>query len=373
MDEAKDEGGEGVIGPLLLRPRLDPKPWGGRRLDRLGLALPPAERIGEAVVTAMDATIGDGRFAGESLGQRVLPNPAAYVGTRGLVATGDRPIFPLLIKFIDAAENLSIQVHPDDAEAAQLGDRLGKTECWYVLDAAPGAVVYLGLRPGVSLDEFAAACRTAPGVAAALLRQIPVSPGMAILTPAGTVHAIGAGLLFYELQQPSDITYRLDDWGRLDANGRPRALQLDRGLAVIKPELRPDPIGPVNLATGAGRRQLLVACRYFALERIALAAGELLPVDALGSPQALTALRGRATVSVDGVGAVLNTAETIIIPARAADNRLAATNPAVVLRAWVPDLLHDIVLPARAAGASDAAIADLAGPLPDLREALAAG
>ena len=360
-----------VIGPLLLRPRLDPKPWGGRRLEQFGLALPPGERIGEAVVTAMDATIAAGQFAGESLAQRVLPNPAAYVGSRGLAATGDRPIFPLLVKLIDAEENLSIQVHPNDAEAARLGDRLGKTECWYILDAAPGAAIYLGLQPGVSVDEFAAACRAARGDAAALLRRIPVSAGMTILTPAGTVHAIGAGVLLYELQQPSDITYRLDDWGRVDANGRPRQLHLAEGLAVLKPDYRPDPIAPIDLATGAGRRQFLVACRYFALERIALAGGEIVPVDALGSPQVLTCLRGRAEVSVDGLSGVLNAGESVVIPARAADNTLAATTPAVVLRAWVPDLHQDIAQPARASGASEEAIAALSGPLPDLRQAMA--
>jgi len=358
-----------AIGPILVRPRLDPKPWGGRRLEEYGIALPPNEPIGEAIYTAMDATVVAGRFAGYSLGQLVLPNPAAFIGTLGLEATGDRPLYPLLIKLIDAEENLSIQVHPDNAQAALLGDRLGKTECWHILAVDPGAAIYLGLRPDVTLPAFEHACRTTPDDVASLLRRIPVSPGMTILTPAGTVHAIGAGVVLYELQQPSDITYRLNDWGRLDAQGRPRQLHLDQGFAAIKPELRPDPIAPIALPAQAGRRQILVACRFFALERVALAAGEILPITELGAPQAITCLQGRIELSVDHIGGVVHAGETSLAPARAAGVRLAAGAPTVALRAWVPDLYRDIVVPARNAGASDDAIAALAGPLPDLRKA----
>src|SRR5262245_34262464 len=145
-------------GPLILTPRLDAKLWGGRRLAAFGIALPPGEAIGEAVISAPEATIAGGPLAGRRLGKVVAERPEAALGSRGLHATGGRPLFPLLVKLIDADDDLSVQVHPDDEAAAAL-DSLGKTEAWHVLAARPGAALYLGLRPGVGLAELAAASR----------------------------------------------------------------------------------------------------------------------------------------------------------------------------------------------------------------------
>lgn len=359
-----------AYGPLLLEPRLDPKPWGGRRLERFALPLPAATPIGEAACTAMDAAIVGGFAAGRTLGDLVAADAPALLGERGLIATGGRPLFPLLIKLIDAAENLSIQVHPDDLAAGHDGDRLGKTEAWHVLAAEPGAGLYVGLHPDVEADEFAAKCGGDGLATAACLRRLPAVPGTTVLLPAGTTHAIGAGVLLYEVQQPSDVTYRLNDWGRTDAAGDPRELHVDQGFGVLRRELRPDLIPPVNLVTGAGRRQLLVACRLFALERIALAAGEIVPVAAAGSPQALTGLHGGAAVTADDRTAAIGPGATVVLCANAQAAKLRALSPAVVLRAWVPDLFAEIVRPARAAGVADGAIAALASPLPDVRRAL---
>ncbi len=357
-----------LTGPLLVEARLDPKPWGGHALARYGLLLPEDGPIGEAVATTGDATVRNGPLAGRSLGDVVATDPEAMLGERGLAATGGRPLFPLLVKLIDAAEHLSVQVHPDDAVAAA-DDGIGKTEAWHVLDAAPGAVLYLGLQPDVTVSGFAEGCRAGRGDIASCLRRVPAVPGATVLIPAGTAHALGAGVVVYELQQPSDVTYRLDDWGRRDASGNPRELHIDQGLAVLNAASQPEPIIPLPVVTGAGRRQLLAACRHFAMERIALRAGESVPLHAEESPQTLTCLRGEAEVLSDG-GVALQPGETAVVPAAAPETALRATAPAVVLRAWVPDLVADIVRPARTIGHDADLIVRLAGPLPDVREAI---
>ncbi|MDQ3044061.1 MAG: class I mannose-6-phosphate isomerase, partial [Chloroflexota bacterium] len=253
--------------PLVVDPRLIAKPWGGRRLKDFGITLPANESIGEALLTAGEATVRNGPAAGRTLAEIVAADPFRAIGTRGLDAVGGRAIFPLLIKLIDATANLSIQVHPGFRAAA--GDP-SKTEAWHILAADPGAVLYAGLRRDADPEAFAAACARATGDAAAYLRQMPARVGATVLISAGTAHAIGAGVFLYEVQQPVDVTFRLDDWGRGDENGASRELHLEEGLAALAPESRPDPVAP---STARGRR-LLTACHYFALERIALAEGE---------------------------------------------------------------------------------------------------
>jgi mannose-6-phosphate isomerase len=350
-------------GPLLLEPVLDQKPWGGRRLARFGFALPPDEPIGEALITVAEATTSDGR----RLGDLIAADPTTWLGQRGLAVTGGRAIFPVLVKIIDAEANLSIQVHPDDATAPR--DSLGKTECWHVLDAAPGAVLYVGLRDGVTHADIETACRAGRGAGARFLRTIPAVAGTTILIPAGTVHALGAGVVVYELQQPSVITYRLDDWGRVDAAGNPRQLHLAEGLDVLKHDTRPVLVVPITVPSGAGRRQLLTACRYFALERIALTAGDVIVCDA-ESVQAFTVLRGGISLATDRGGVELATGATAVTPAATPTVRLRASAPAVALRGWVPDLGVDIVRPARSGLAGEEQIAALAGPLADIRRLL---
>lgn len=371
------EGGNGVMtvtgAPLPVSPRLDGKPWGGRRLAEFGFALPPGEPIGEALITAAEAEIAAGPLAGRTLGELALADPAGVCGTRGLAVTGGRAIFPLLIKLIDAAANLSIQVHPDDAGAARRGPGLlGKTEAWVVLAAEPGAVTYAGFAPGTTAEAFARRVRAERGGTADLLRRLAPRPGETLLLPAGTAHALGAGILVYEVQQPSDITYRLDDWGRLDAAGNPREMHVEAGLAAVDPALLPDPIAPVALPDAAGERELLAACRYFATERVTLPPGGALRATAEGTPQVLTCLSGGGTVAAAGEAVDLSPGGTVVIPAVAGAVVLRATSPWVVLRSWVPDLGADVIAPARAAGAEDGAIAALGGPSPDVRDAIAA-
>jgi mannose-6-phosphate isomerase len=357
--------------PFRVDPRLDPKPWGSRGLAQFGFPLPSGIPIGEALITAGDARAYSGSGVATHLGALVAADPVGIVGRRGLSATANRPLFPLLVKLIDAAENLSIQVHPDDIAASTVG-KLGKTEAWHILAAAPNAVLYLGLRTDVSIADFAACCNRG-GETAGLLRQIPAIPGTTLLIPAGTVHALGAGVLVYEVQQPSDLTYRLDDWGRVDAAGRPRELHIELGLSVIDAESRPEMISPVALNPGSTRR-LLAACRYFALEQLTLGTGdeETLALAAPESAQVLTCLTGEVVVTANDTSISLSAGETMVLPAVLHSALVRAIVPAMLLRTWVPDLDAEILRPARIAHAPEVAIAALAGSLPDLGGAVAA-
>src|SRR5215212_1186827 len=351
--------------PFRVDPRLDPKPWGSRGLERFGFPLPSGIPIGEALITAGEARAYDGAGVDIQLGALVAADPVGIVGRRGLSVTANRPLFPLLVKLIDAAENLSIQVHPDDIAASSVG-KLGKTEAWHILAAAPDAVLYLGLRTDVSMADFAARCHRG-GRTAELLRRIPAVPGTTVLIPAGTVHALGAGVLVYEVQQPSDLTYRLDDWGRVDAAGRPRELHIDLGLSVIDAAARPEVIPPVALGPGSGRR-LLAACRYFALEQLNLDTGEeaTLELAAPESAQVVTCLTGEARVTANTAAFPLAAGQTLVIPAACHGARVRGIAPAMLLRTWVPDLEAEIWRPARMAQATEAAIMALAGDLSDL-------
>jgi mannose-6-phosphate isomerase len=351
---------------VLLTPRLDAKPWGGRRLAEYGLAVPDGERLGEAVITADDAVVETGADAGRSLADLIGSDVRSFIGQKGLAATDGRATFPVLLKLIDAAQHLSIQVHPDDAAARPLS-KLGKTEAWHVLAAEPGACLYVGLRPGVTAAAFADAARAGQRVAP-LLRRLPALPGSTILLPAGTVHALGAGVMVYEVQQQSDITYRLDDWGRVDpVSGLPRELHLEKGLGALKPDLRPEVIAPVRLPSQAGQRFLIVACRKFAVERITLQVGDQIDLAVRDSPQALTCLCGVTDIVGGGASQSLRTGQTAITPAGHHGMSIRAVEPAVLLRAWIPDLLTDVIVPAMIAGASPQQVGALAGPLPDLR------
>jgi mannose-6-phosphate isomerase len=348
------------VQPVKITPRLDAKPWGGRRLAAWGVVLPPEELIGEALLTAPDAIVAAGPRQGISLGELAGENPASWVGENGLAATGGRPIFPLLVKLIDSQADLSIQVHPDDRAAAAAGIGTGKTEAYHILAAAPGSIIWLGMRPDIDPTEFAAACRHADGSAARFLRQVSPRPGMTVLIPAGTPHAVGSGVTLYEIQQPSNVTYRLDDWGRVDALGLPRPLHHDDGLAVLDPSSRPDPISPVRLARGHIARDLLVATTFFALERIAGSADGCANVAPAASPQVLTGIEGSWTVATADIALAIAVGETVILPV-GVGVALTANAEGVLLRGWVPDLERDVIGPARAAGATMAQIRGLAG------------
>ncbi len=344
--------------PVSIEPRLDFKPWGGRQLA--AWCTPPEgdDALGEALFTAPEATVTSGEHAGMTLGALAHMAPESWVGTLGLAATAGRTIFPFLVKLIDANADLSIQVHPDDCYAAAANLGTGKTEAWHVLDARAESVLYLGLRPEATHDEFARACKRADGSAARLLRQIRAEPGMTIVVPAGTPHAIGAGLLIYEIQQPSNVTFRLDDWGRVDAQGMPRELHHDHGFAALDAALSPLPIKRITLRESSPRRELLAATRYFALEGITLAAGDRATLPAVESPQVLTCHEGRTLIESGAWNAPLQTGKAMVIPA-GIDCVLTANCLSSILRGWVPDLAPDRLDSTTVAAASAVAMNEL--------------
>lgn len=352
-------------GVSVVQPRLDAKPWGGRRLERYGLQLPPGEVIGEALVSAGEAEVIAGSGAGRTLLDIVSADPAGMLGLVGEKVIGGRSLFPLLVKLIDARANLSIQVHPDDAQAMSR-DSLGKTEAWHILAAEPGSCIYAGLREGVTMRAFQDAAGRLDGSSSALLRKMPATVNATILIPAGTVHALGAGVMVYEIQQPSDVTYRIDDWGRVDAAGKAREMHQDEGFEVMRPEARPEWIAPVAIGATEGRRHLLVTSRLFALERIVLPGGGRCPLPARSSPQVITVLEGTARVG----GLALGTGNSGVVWPGGDGVWLEAATPAVALRGWVPDLAPDLRALTRHGSVDDETLSRLSGSLADVREAL---
>jgi len=176
--------------------------------------------------------------------------------------------FPLLVKLLATSQRLSVQVHPDDQQARRLeGTAGGKHEAWVILEAAPEACLYLGLAPGVNLAQLEAALRGGrEDEISALLRRVPAREGDVFDIPPGTLHAIGPGLVLMEVQQPSDTTFRVFDWGRTGLDGHPRTLHLDHGLAVIAPDARPEPQPPVSSLSGMDG-EILLQTRSFRIER----------------------------------------------------------------------------------------------------------
>lgn len=185
------------------------------------------------------------------------------------------------------------------------------------------------------------------------------------MIPAGTVHALGAGVMVYEIQQPSDVTFRLDDWGRVDAQGNPREMHLVEGEVAIRPELRPNDIPAIRLDS-AGIRQLLVACRYFALEKLTLPAEYTVYVGAAHTPNVVTVLSGELEVD----GHVLRAGQSAVTWPGSEPATCTATVATVALRAWVPDIHLEVANPARAAGALESDIAALGGMTGDIAAAI---
>jgi mannose-6-phosphate isomerase len=356
--------------PVLVSPRLDAKIWGGQRLASFGFDLPDSdEPLGEALLTHGDALAHLATGETLPLGDLAEREPGRFAGARGAEITGSPVLFPFLSKFIDAADDLSIQNHPDDEIAREQGEFTGKTEAWHVLAADPGAVLYLGLRDDADPEVFLAAAEAGDPAAAGMMRSMPAIPGQTFVLPAGAAHALGRGVVLYEIQQPSNTTYRLYDWGRTDAAGNPRELHHALGRRALRSGYRPEPIEPVAMPTMDGYREALTATRGFALERLTLHVGDVIALPAEPGPQALTCIGGVFKVASGDTMLILQRGETAIIPA-GAPCQIEPTLQGVLLRGWVPDLIQDIIRPARDAGASDAQIAALSGELDDLRSLL---
>jgi len=306
-------------GPLRFIPYLRPMVWGGRRLgDKLGKRLPTQDVYGESWEISDHAQhrsmVASGPLAGQSLRQLMEKRGEDLLGKDVVACT----TFPWLIKFLDARDWLSVQVHPDDVSVKRLWPgESGKTEAWFVLDAEPGSRIYAGLLPGV--DEQALRKALAGGAIAECLHQFQPSAGDCLFLPAGTVHAVGGGVLMAEVQQTSDATFRLFDWNRKDSQGRSRTLHIEQALECIDWRLGPvHPIKAPIFSQSSQRdspycRQSLVNCPYFELEF--LETSEPMPLGGSGRMQVLLAVQGKGSLETSEGTEELVAGQTLLLPA----------------------------------------------------------
>ncbi len=325
--------------PARLAPIFLPRIWGARDLSPL---FPDRsqenEPIGEAWMTGDECVFASGEFLGRALGEVWPSLPKEWTGTglRGL------PRIPLLVKFIFPEEKLSVQVHPDDAYAEKhesAAGGVGKTEMWYVVSAREGAAVRVGLKPNVTRESFQRA--VVDGTVENCLGSVAVHPGDAVFVPAGTTHTISPGVVLCEIQQHSDITYRVFDYNRVGADGKPRALHIRQALDVIQFG-EPAAAGgglcdPVRITRGAVTETLYAACRYFAAERWEFRER----VAAVTSPEhfdLLVFLEGKGRIEFADGAEPFGPAEVWLLPAALGAYQLAPDSPTTLLRAYVPDL-----------------------------------
>ncbi|HEY3377225.1 MAG TPA: type I phosphomannose isomerase catalytic subunit [Armatimonadota bacterium] len=305
-----------MLYPLRFTPCYFEKVWGGRRLQTvLGREIPPDAPIGESWEVSDHphgrSVVANGAWQGVTLHALVAEHPDDVLGTRVHAHYG--ATFPLLVKYIDAEDKLSVQVHPDDAYAAQHAGELGKTEMWYVLHAEPGATLIAGLCDGVTAVQFREALQH--GDPAGLLQHLPVATGDSIFIPAGRIHAIMPGLLILEIQQNSDTTYRLYDWGRVGLDGAPRELHVEQAMAVTNwQDYTPTPHTDIITDEGGNRQTRLAACAYFVVDKYSLRAAQPFCTDG-GSFTILNCVAGGGTLRwADGEEA-LHCGDTLLIPA----------------------------------------------------------
>jgi len=318
--------------PLRFRPILKQYIWGGRRFQSvLGRQLGPGPNYAESweICDRADdqSIVSAGPLAGTKLRD--------LVGNRGPELLGrhhPQGRFPLLLKFLDAAKSLSVQVHPNDEQAALLAPPdTGKSEAWVVMAAEPGGTIYAGLKAGVDCAELETAIRQ--GRCETCLHAFQAAVGDCVFLPAGTVHALGAGLLVAEVQQPSDTTYRLSDWNRLGTDGKPRELHIEQGLAVV--DFARGPVGPRQpRPTGRPSVDRLLECEKFVVDR-----RQFERVESIGGDRRchiIAVLRGAVEIEGDAVAEPLTVGGTVLLPASLGEISLKARDPAVLLDAYLP-------------------------------------
>ncbi len=313
LDTPSDGGTPFVPYPILLHPTYRDYIWGGSRI---------ATKYGRTV--PLDRCAESWEISDRAEGMGVVIN-GVYTGwpLASLVAAFGRELvgaeyreggFPLLVKLIDAHDDLSVQVHPGNTSAALTGGE-PKTEMWFVLDATPGARIHAGMKAGTTRESFLAALR-ARRLDSDVLATVPAVPGQAVFVPGGRVHAIGAGCLLLEVQQNSNTTYRVYDWDRVGADGKPRGLHLEQALAVIDWEhAGPELASPSRLAAGDGWEcRSLVRCPYFSTTTWRLTAPHAFETDG-ESFHALFVVDGHGAIEGGGVSITVGPGTSCLLPA----------------------------------------------------------
>jgi mannose-6-phosphate isomerase len=336
--------------PLRIEPRFVERIWGARSLAPIypAINVKEASPIGEVWLTGNDCKIIDAPFAGCALADVWRGMTAAWAGTRANKAAA----FPLLVKFLFPEQKLSVQVHPDDdyarAHEAAAGGT-GKTEMWYVVSARAGAEVFVGLRDGVTPDSFRRAI--ADGSVEDCLQKFSIAAGDAVFVPAGTAHTIGPGSILCEIQENSDLTYRVFDYNRKNPDGSARELHIEKAMAVLNfgaqrgGKVRAA-IDPANTSEAGGEIARFVACKYFAVESWNFAA----PIALRTAPEhfelwIVISGSGKIGWGVDGDFAARErdsfdyaAGQVIFIPAAQAQWRIEPSAPTTMIRTYVPDL-----------------------------------
>ncbi|MEP0846702.1 MAG: class I mannose-6-phosphate isomerase [Phycisphaerae bacterium] len=324
--------------PVVFRPILKPKPWGGQKLAQLfGKALPPGGRLGESWelsdLPENESVVRDGPQQGRTIRELVSEWGADLLGRAALVDGR----FPLLIKFLDARENLSIQVHPKPAPESSPTPVAGvKHEAWYVVQADEEAGILLGVKPEVDIHDVRRSLGTAELVP--LLRRWRVRTGDSFYLPSGVPHALCAGVVAAEVQTPSDVTYRMYDWDRVDESGQPRPLHLSEAMTNLRLDVTPAELKPPR-SHSAGPHALVTrvaACPSFLVSRVRLAAG---------LQQALPDTEMLIWILLNGSGALLRAGEfrvpftagdTVLIPAANDGIRIETADDIQFLEVSVP-------------------------------------
>ena len=312
-----------TLTPLRLNAAYKDYLWGGERLKHdFGKHTdmsPLAESWELSCHPAGPSVIANGPWQGRTLADVLKANPQL------LSASADEQTeFPLLIKLIDAAQPLSVQVHPDDEYARREENSFGKTEMWYVVDAQPGAGIYYGFKEEITLEQMEEAIRS--NTLTELLNWVEAKPGDVFFIPAGTVHAIGAGLLIAEVQQSSNLTYRVYDFGRVGADGKPRELHIKKALDVALRQPPVCPVGPTEPAKAVpgGQVQPLVSCERFHVS--ALTVSGLMEDDVTAdSFVSLLCLSGEGALITGGESLALHKGESVFLPAGMGAYRLAGS------------------------------------------------
>lgn len=309
--------------PFSLAPEYRDYVWGGARLR------PEIVPTAEAWIIYSGNRISSGPYAGRVLAELAEDFGTDLLGSRAVAQTGNR--FPVLVKILDCAQWLSLQVHPNDEQAKKLEGEgfFGKTEAWHVLEVEPNAKLIAGMKPNITAESLAVSIKH--GTILDAVQSVEVKAGDTLFMNPGTIHALGPGLLIYEIQQTSDLTYRVYDWGRPETETR--KLHIDKALAVSNPNATASVLQMPQVTDGDVKT--LTQCEYFKLETISIEKKTIALDTMAESFHGLTVIEGQIQVSAEDEAFVLDRFETLLIPAICGAYQIKPLMKSRVLKAGV--------------------------------------